>query len=449
MNERLENEKISKLLLSLALPSILAQLATLIYNMVDRIYIGRLATGSLAIAGIGLCASIITIITAFTNLFGRGGAPLASIKLGEQKRDEAEKILGNCFMSLLITSIIIMIVLNLWGKQILTLFGASSNTLPYAYSYLRIYCWGTIFVQLSVGLNYFINTQGFTKFGMLTLLIGGILNIILDPIFIYVFDMGVAGAALATIISQFVSFVWVIKFLTGSKTMIKIRKECMKLDLNIMKKVLGLGFSPFFMSSTEGALQLSFNRQLLFFGGDIAVSSMTIMLSMAQMLTLPMEGIAQGAQPITSYNYGAKNYKRVKEAVFLAMKAALTYSFVGVMLMELFPTFFVSLFAKDAELIALASKMLRIYVFGFILIGANATFQQTYTSLGYGKRSFFFAFYRKIILLIPLIYILPHFIDSGVYAVMLAEPISDLLTTFTNGISFRKFIKKEINDKIS
>jgi Na+-driven multidrug efflux pump len=203
------------------------------------------------------------------------------------------------------------------------------------------------------------------------------------------------------------------------------------------------------MSSTEGALQLSFNRQLLFFGGDIAVSSMTIMLSMAQMLTLPMEGIAQGAQPITSYNYGAKNYKRVKEAVFLAMKAALTYSFVGVMLMELFPTFFVSLFAKDAELIALASKMLRIYVFGFILIGANATFQQTYTSLGYGKRSFFFAFYRKIILLIPLIYILPHFIDSGVYAVMLAEPISDLLTTFTNGISFRKFIKKEINDKIS
>jgi putative MATE family efflux protein len=342
-----------------------------------------------------------------------------------------------------------MIVLNLWGKQILTLFGASSNTLPYAYSYLRIYCCGTIFVQLSVGLNYFINTQGFTKFGMLTLLIGGILNIILDPIFIYVFDMGVAGAALATIISQFVSFVWVIKFLTGPKTMIKIRKECMKLDMNIMKKVLGLGFSPFFMSSTEGALQLSFNRQLLFFGGDIAVSSMTIMLSMAQMLTLPMEGIAQGAQPITSYNYGAKNYKRVKEAVFLAMRAALTYSFVGVMLMELFPTFFVSLFAKDDELIALASKMLRIYVFGFILIGANATFQQTYTSLGYGKRSFFFAFYRKIILLIPLIYILPHFIDSGVYAVMLAEPISDLLTTFTNGISFRKFIKKEINDKIS
>lgn len=296
MNERLENEKISKLLLSLAIPSILAQLATLIYNMVDRIYIGQLADGALAIAGIGLCTSIITIITAFTNLFGRGGAPLASIRMGEKRMDIAEKILGNCVFSLVISSLIIMAVLLIFGEDILMLFGASENTLPYAMDYLSIYCLGTVFVQLSVGLNYFINAQGFAKYGMFTLLIGGVLNIILDPIFIFGLHMDVAGAAIATVISQFVSCVWVMKFLLGKKTTIQIKKEYFKFDLDIMKRVLGLGFSPFFMSATEGILQVSFNRQLLFFGGDLAVSSMTIMLSMNQILQLPMEGIAQGTQ---------------------------------------------------------------------------------------------------------------------------------------------------------
>lgn len=306
MNDRLANEKISSLLLSLAIPSILAQLATLIYNMVDRIYIGRLANGSLSIAGVGLCGSIITIIMAFTNLFGRGGAPLASIRLGEGNQKQAEKILGNCFCLLIVSSIIITVILNLFGAQILTLFGASKNTLPYAMSYLRIYSLGTVFVQLTVGMNYFINTQGYAKFGMMTLLIGGILNIILDPVFIFMLDMGVAGAALATIISQFVSCLWVLKFLFGKKTTIKIKKENLVLDFKIVKRVFELGFSPFFMSSTEGILQMSFNRQLLFFGGDMAVSAMTIMLSLNQMLSLPMEGIAQGAQPITSFNFGAK-----------------------------------------------------------------------------------------------------------------------------------------------
>ena len=376
MTDRLHNEKISKLLFSLALPSILAQLATLIYNMVDRIYIGRLADGSLAIAGIGLCASIITIITAFTNLFGRGGAPLASIKLGEGHKEDAEKILGNCFMSLLVTSIAIMVILNIWGKEILYLFGASDNTLPYAMAYLRIYSFGTIFVQLSVGLNYFINTQGYAKYGMLTLLIGGILNIILDPIFIFVFHLDTAGAAIATVISQFVSCVWVLKFLCGSQTIIKIQQKNMKLDVNIMKKVLGLGFSPFFMSATEGILQLSFNRQLLFYGGDLAVSAMTIMLSMNQILQLPMEGIAQGSQPIMSYNYGAKQYERVNKTISLALKAALIYSIIGVLLMEFVPSLFVQLFAKDQQLITLSSQMLRVYIFGFIIMGANLLFNR-------------------------------------------------------------------------
>ena len=444
MNERLENEKISKLLLSLAIPSILAQLATLIYNMVDRIYIGQLADGALAIAGIGLCTSIITIITAFTNLFGRGGAPLASIRMGEKRIDIAEKILGNCVFSLVISSLIIMAALLIFGEDILMLFGASENTLPYAMDYLSIYCLGTVFVQLSVGLNYFINAQGFAKYGMFTLLIGGVLNIILDPIFIFGLHMDVAGAAIATVISQFVSCVWVMKFLLGKKTTIQIKKEYFKFDLDIMKRVLGLGFSPFFMSATEGILQVSFNRQLLFFGGDLAVSSMTIMLSMNQILQLPMEGIAQGTQPIISYNYGAKQYDRVKKAISLAMKVSLIYSIVGVLLMEFVPQVFVQLFSNDPELIELASRMLRVYIFGFIIMGANSTYQQSYTSLGFGKISFFFAFYRKIILLIPLIYILPIFISDGVFAVMLAEPLSDLITTITNTFSFRRFMHKHL-----
>lgn len=444
MNERLENEKISKLLLSLAIPSILAQLATLIYNMVDRIYIGQLADGALAIAGIGLCTSIITIITAFTNLFGRGGAPLASIRMGEKRMDIAEKILGNCVFSLVISSLIIMAALLIFGEDILMLFGASENTLPYAMDYLSIYCLGTVFVQLSVGLNYFINAQGFAKYGMFTLLIGGVLNIILDPIFIFSLHMDVAGAAIATVISQFVSCVWVMKFLLGKKTTIQIKKEYFKFDLDIMKRVLGLGFSPFFMSATEGILQVSFNRQLLFFGGDLAVSSMTIMLSMNQILQLPMEGIAQGTQPIISYNYGAKQYDRVKKAISLAMKVSLIYSIVGVLLMEFVPQVFVQLFSNDPELIELASRMLRVYIFGFIIMGANSTYQQSYTSLGFGKISFFFAFYRKIILLIPLIYILPIFISDGVFAVMLAEPLSDLITTITNTFSFRRFMHKHL-----
>ena len=430
MNHRLENEKVSSLLFSLALPSILAQLATLIYNMVDRIYIGRLPDGGLSIAGIGLCTSIITIITAFSNLFGRGGAPLASIKLGEKNPKEAERILGNAFSSLILTSLIIMFCLLVWGDKILILFGASQKTLPYALSYLRIYAVGTVFIQLTVGLNYFINTQGYAKFGMMTLLIGGILNIILDPIFIYVLHMNVAGAALATIISQFVSCIWVLSFLFGK---------------NIMNKILGLGFTPFFMSSTEGILQVAFNRQLLLYGGDLSVSAMTILLSMSQILSLPMEGIAQGAQPIISYNFGAKKYDRVKETIKITIKVALTYSIIGVLLMEAFPQVFVSLFANNTQLIQLSYQLLRIYIFGFIIMGAFSTFQQTYNALGCGKNAFFFAFFRKIILLIPLIYLLPFILPSyGVYAVVLAEPISDLMTTILNGIYFKHFVKKTL-----
>ena len=437
---------IPKHIMSIAGPMIVAQLINVLYNVIDRIYIGRIPhVATLAMGGLGICLPIISIIMAFANLFGMGGSPLCSIARGQGKNDDAEEIMGTSFSLLVIFGIILTIVGFIFKEDILWAFGASKHTISYALDYLSIYLIGTIFVLVSLGMNSFINSQGFAKVGMMTVLIGAILNIILDPIFIYVLHMNVAGAALATIISQFVSCIWVLSFLFGKKTIIKIRKEYLLFDKNIMKKILGLGFTPFFMSSTEGILQVAFNRQLLLYGGDLSVSAMTILLSMSQILSLPMEGIAQGAQPIISYNFGAKKYDRVKETIKITIKVALTYSIIGVLLMEAFPQVFVSLFANNTQLIQLSYQLLRIYIFGFIIMGAFSTFQQTYNALGCGKNAFFFAFFRKIILLIPLIYLLPFILPSyGVYAVVLAEPISDLMTTILNGIYFKHFVKKTL-----
>lgn len=444
MQERLANEKISKLLISLAIPSICAQIVSLIYNMVDRMYIGRLEDGALAMAAIGLCVPLTTIINAFNGLFGRGGAPLSSIRMGEGNQEEANHILSNSFMCLVIVSLMITVIVNLFKDPILYMFGASKETIGYARDYISIYSLGTVFVQLTVGLNYFINTQGFNRFGMITVLIGAGLNIILDPIFIYMLDMGIKGAALATIISQGISCLWVLKFFFSKKTILKIKKEYLKPKLKIMKQILTLGSAPFFMSSTEGLLTICFNQQLLRFGGNMAVSSMTILASMFQFLLLPIEGVASGSQPIISYNFGSKKYDRVRKTISLALKLTLIYSIVGILCMEFFPEFFVSFFTSDIELITLACPMLQVYIFGAIIMGANSTFQQTYNSLGEGKKSFFFAFYRKIIILIPLIFILPMFLENKIMAVVLAEPISDLLTTITNAIHFQYFIKKKL-----
>ena len=437
---------IPKHIMSIAGPMIVAQLINVLYNVIDRIYIGRIPhVATLAMGGLGICLPIISIVMAFANLFGMGGSPLCSIARGQGKNDDAEEIMGNSFSLLVIFGIILTIVGFIFKEDILWAFGASKHTISYALDYLSIYLIGTIFVLVSLGMNSFINSQGFAKVGMMTVLIGAVLNIILDPIFIYVLHMNVAGAALATIISQFVSCIWVLSFLFGKKTIIKIRKEYLLFDKNIMKKILGLGFTPFFMSSTEGILQVAFNRQLLLYGGDLSVSAMTILLSMSQILSLPMEGIAQGAQPIISYNFGAKKYNRVKETIKITIKVALTYSIIGVLLMEAFPQVFVSLFANNTQLIQLSYQLLRIYIFGFIIMGAFSTFQQTYNALGCGKNAFFFAFFRKIILLIPLIYLLPFILPSyGVYAVVLAEPISDLMTTILNGIYFKHFVKKTL-----
>ena len=443
MQERLANEKISKLLLSLSIPSIFAQLVSLIYNMVDRMYIGRMPNGTLAMAAIGLCVSLVNIIGAFNGLFGRGGAPLSAIKMGEKDLDHADHILSNSFTCLLCSSIIITIVVSLFKEPILYFFGASSDTIEYAKDYVSIYVLGTVFMQLTVGLNYFINTQGFNKFGLCTTLFGAGLNIILDPILIFYFNMGIKGAALATVLSQGVSCIWVLSFFLGKRTILHIHLKYMKLKWSIIKEILKLGAAPFFMWISEGFLTIAFNQQLLRFGGSLAVSGMTMLISMYDFILLPIEGVAAGSQPILSFNYGAKNYQRVKETLSLAIKVTLTISVICTVLMELFPSLFLGIFTTDTKLLALGCKMLRIYIFGAIVMGANSTFQQTYTSLGDGTKSFFFAFLRKIILLIPLIYILPMLpLENKVMLVVLAEPIADLITTSSNSLFFKfKFLK--------
>lgn len=450
MEEKLSSQKISKLLLSLAIPSICGQIVTLIYNMVDRMYIGRLNDGALAMAAIGLCVPLTTIITAFNGLFGRGGAPLSSILLGEKKNQEANRILTTSFLCLVTTSIIITSVVLLFQDQLLNLFGANHETLQYAKDYISIYAWGTVFIQLTVGLNYFINAQGYNQFSMLTVLLGAGLNIILDPLFIYQFNMGVKGAAIATVLSQAVSFLFVIGFFFGKNTVLHIQLKHFRIQRKVLLKIVTLGASPFFMSASEGLLTISFNQQLLNFGGSLAVSAMTIMTSMFQFVLLPIEGVATGSQPIISYNYGAKNHQRCLETISLAMKITCTYSLIAVFLMVIFPQLFVGIFTNDAALLKLGKWMLPVYILGGCIMGINSTCQQSYNSLGEGKLSFFFAFYRKIILLIPLIYILPLFFNNQVFAVVLAEPISDFLTTFTNYFYFhKKFIPKKFHLSIN
>lgn len=444
MEQKLAEKPVGSLLLELSLPAIAAQIITLIYNIVDRIYIGHLADGALAMAGVGLCLPVVTIVTAFTGLFGRGGGPLTSIELGRGDRKKAEQILGNCFFCLAAVSILMTVVVLIWQRPLLILFGGSEQTVPYGLDYLSVYALGTVFVQLSVGLNYFINAQGFSRFGMMTLLIGGVLNILLDPLLIFTMGMGVRGAALATVISQGVSCIWVVAFLLSKKTMLHLRPENLRLRPAILKEVVGLGFSPFFMRCSEGALQACFNAQLAAYGGDLAVSSMSIMISMFDFLLLPGEGIAQGSQPIIGFNYGAKNFDRVRQTFRKTLRASLLYTSAGCMLMELFPRLFVRWFTADVQLIGVATEMLRIYIAGCLIVGANSTIQETYLALGDGGRSFFFAFFRKIVLLIPLLYIFPAVLPWGWRAVVLAEPVSDMLTTVTNSLYFRGYIQKKL-----
>lgn len=447
-NNFLGTESIGKLLFKLAVPTVIAQLINMFYNIVDRIYIGHIpGDGALALTGVGVCLPLIMIISAFAALVSSGGAPRASIFMGKGEKENAEKTLGNCFMAQIIASCILTVVLLIWNRNFLMAFGASENTIEYSVSYMNIYAMGTIFVQLTLGMNAFITAQGFAKIGMLSVMIGAVTNIVLDPILIFGFRMGVQGAALATIISQAISCIWVLHFLFGEKTQLKIQKKYMKLERKILLPSIALGTATFIMQSSESVISVCFNSSLLKYGGDIAVGAMTILTSVMQFAMLPLQGLGQGAQPIISYNYGAKNAERVKAAYKLLLKTSLGYVFVLWALVMLVPGAFSAMFTSDVELIAFTKTALRIYLAVLFIFGIQMACQMTFTSLGNAKSSIVVAVMRKFVLLIPLIYIMPAvFKENQVMAVYLAEPVADFLAvTFTAilfSIQFKKALQK-------
>ncbi|HBF5562391.1 TPA: MATE family efflux transporter, partial [Clostridioides difficile] len=418
-NTNLGSESVGKLLFKLATPAIIAQIVNVLYNIVDRIFIGRMENGEVAMAGVGVAFPIIIIITACSYLIGMGGGPLAAIKMGEQNNDEAEKIMSNSFSVLVILAILLTIGFKIGKEPLLWMFGASESTIGYSMDYLNIYLIGTVFVQISMGMNTFINTQGFATTGMMTVAIGALINIILDPIFIFGFNMGVKGAALATIIAQGVSAIWVLMFLFGKKSILKIKKKYMIPKASIILPVLGLGISPFIMQSTESLVLIALNSKLQMYGGDLAVGSMAIMSSIMQILMLPNMGVTQGAQPIISYNYGSGQLDRVKKTFKLCLLSCFTYSTILWLLLMIFPAFFVSIFNKNPQLLSMTSWSIKIYFAGAFMFGIQIACQQTFLALGKATISLVLALLRKIVLLIPLIFILPTFFNEKLFAVIL------------------------------
>lgn len=442
----LGREPLGKLLMKLALPTVLAQIINMLYNIVDRIYIGHIPKeGALALTGVGVCMPLIMIVTAFAAFVGFGGAPRASIFMGKGEKEKAEKTLGNCFIVQIVISVLLTAALLLWNRDFLMAFGASENTIEYGVAYMNIYAIGTIFVQITLGMNAFITAQGFAKTGMLSVLIGAVANIILDPIFIFVFGMGVRGAALATIISQAMSCIWVLAFLFGKKTNLRIQAKNLRLEQKIVLPSLALGLSTFIMQASESVISICFNSSLLRYGGDIAVGAMTILTSVMQFAMLPLQGLGQGAQPIISYNYGAGNKDRVKGAFKLLLKSSLCYSAILWALVMIFPRLFAAMFTSDQELLNFTGRALRIYMACLILFGIQVACQMTFTSLGNAKASIAVAVMRKFILLIPLIYIMPHIISDQTTAVYMAEPVADFLAvSFTSvlfTLQFRKMLR--------
>ena len=452
--EMLGTAPIGKLLFKLAVPTVVAQLINMLYNIVDRIYIGHMpGDGSLALTGVGVCMPIIMIISAFAALIASGGAPKASICMGKNDKESAEKILGGCFSLQLIISAILTAVLLIWNKDLLLMFGASENTIDYASSYMSVYAIGTVFVQLTLGMGAFITAQGFAKTGMMTVLIGAVSNIILDPIFIFGFKLGVRGAALATILSQAISCAWVLIFLSGKRTYLKLQSKYMRIDGKLVFPCVALGLSAFIMQSSESVISVCFNSSLLKYGGDIAVGAMTILTSVMQFAMLPMQGIAQGAQPISSYNYGAKNTERVKKTFRLLLTTCLIYSLTIWAVIMAFPSIFAGIFTPDAELIDFTSKALRIYCAVLGIFGIQIACQMTFVSTGNAPCSIIVAIVRKFVLLLPLIYLMPQLIENKTMGVYLAEPVADVIAvTFTAvlfAIQFRKSLKKLSTDEAS
>lgn len=436
---------IGKLLLKLSIPTVIAQLINMLYNVVDRIYIGHIpGEGSLALTGVGVCMPIIMIVTAFAALISSGGAPRASICMGKQDNKSAEQILGNCFSLQIVVSIVLTVVLLIWNKDLLMVFGASKNTLGYATDYMRIYALGTLFVQLTLGMNAFITAQGFTTTSMVSVLIGAICNITLDPVFIFVFNMGVKGAALATVLSQAISTIWVVVFLSGKKTQLHLRKKYMGLKPKVFLPCVALGLATFIMQASESVVTVCFNSSLLHYSGDIAVGSMTILTSVMQFAMLPLQGIAQGSQPIASYNYGAKNADRVKKTFRLLVITCLTYSTLLWAAVQIIPKVFVSIFTSDAKLVAFTAPMLKIYLGGLFLFGIQIACQITFTSLGKAVNSIIVAVVRKFVLLLPLIYIMPHVVSNPTIGVYMAEPIADIIAVLFTSVLFTFQFKKAL-----
>ena len=443
----LGKEPIGKLLRSLAIPTITAQLINMLYNIVDRIYIGHIpASGAMALTGVGVCMPLIMIVSAFAALVGSGGAPRASIHMGRKDYDQAEKILGNCFTLQLLISAILTVVLFCFNRKFLLAFGASENTIEYAVSYMNIYSLGTVFVELTLGMNMFITAQGFAKTGMLSVLIGAVCNIVLDPVFIFGMNLGVRGAAIATVISQACSTIWVLTFLTGSKTRLKIRLCNMGLTPSVILPCMALGAATFVMQSSESIISICFNSSLLKYGGDIAVGAMTILTSAMQFAMLPLQGLGQGAQPIISYNYGARNAERVKGAFGLLLKASLIYSTLIWLFVQVVPQVFAGMFTSDAELLSFTSRALRIYMACVFMFGIQVACQMAFTAIGFAKESIIVAVTRKFVLLLPLIYILPHVLTGNrTLAVYTAEPVADFLAVTFTALLFRKQFKKALS----
>ncbi|MDU1313675.1 MAG: MATE family efflux transporter [Clostridium septicum] len=443
----LGKDPVGNLLFKLALPAIIAQLVNVLYNIVDRIFIGRIPNGDLAMAGVGVAFPIIMIISAVSALVGMGGAPLAAIKMGEEDNEGAERIISNSFTMLIVLGVLLTIGFLIFKEPILWTFGASEATIGFSNDYLTLYLIGTVFVQIALGMNPFINTQGFAKTGMVTVMIGAVINIILDPIFIFGLDMGVKGAALATILAQIISAIWVLVFLFGKKSIIKIRKKYLVPNIKIIGSIIALGISPFIMQATESLVLITLNNKLFMYGRDLAVGAMTIMSSVMQIVILPLMGLSQGAQPIISYNYGSKNSKRVKKTFKLLLISCLAYTGVMWALLMLFPQVFVNIFNNKPELVEITSWSIRIYFAGIFMFGAQIACQQTFLALGQAKISLMLALLRKIILLIPFIFILPTFFNNKLMGVLMAEPFADVIAALITIISFIIFYKKTFNTK--
>lgn len=450
--ERMGNGSIPGLVISMSIPSIIAQVINVLYNIVDRIYIGHIpGVGAAALTGVGLTFPITLLISAFSAFAAAGGAPLAAIWLGKGDRKRAEKILGSSLCLLLIFTVILMGVFYIFHIPFLYMFGASDGTIPYAASYLKIYLAGTLFVELALGLNTFIIVQGQSRTAMCSILIGAIVNIALDPVFIFVFGWGVQGAALATVISQALSALWNVGFLCSKKSTLRIRAAWIRFDVPSVKNILALGISPFIMRSTECLINIVMNRQLQIYGNDMYVGSMTIMQSVMQFMSAPLAGFTQGVQPVISYNYGAGNFDRVKKTYRIMISTSFAFGFFSTGCAMIFPGFFAGLFTSDAELIGLVSKVMPVFLAGMLVFGVQQGIQPTFLALGQAKISLFIALLRKVILLVPLALIFPHFF--GVMGVYYAEPVSDIVSAATASVLFLRnipeILSKEALEKIA